>query len=193
MDHDLFTWHGNIRGPEGTLYEGGIFHIELKFPQSYPNHPPTVTLFNTIPHPNVFGNFICLDMIQGYGKVRNEEGGGWSSAYSVQSVLTQLQSFLFEENLNKDKKTVEMEAKKAVKEANSYKCNTLNCKHGGKLSAWPQFSVKEQKTEEFKLFDEENDLIRKELVCFHTKLGFKENQLGLGLKISKIPRTGNIR
>jgi hypothetical protein len=41
--------------------------------------------------------------------------------------------------------------------------------------------------------DEENDLIRKELICFHTKLSYKENQLGLGLKISKIPRTGNIK
>jgi len=142
----LFTWHGNLRGPEGTLYEGGIFHIELKFPSTYPNHPPTVTLFNPIPHPNVFGNYICLDMIQ-RNVARNEEGAGWTSAYSAQSVLTQLQSFLFEENLSKDKKTVEMEAKKAVKEANSYKCMTKNCKHGGKLSAWPQFSIKEQKTE----------------------------------------------
>jgi len=41
--------------------------------------------------------------------------------------------------------------------------------------------------------EEENDIIKKELVCFHTKLNYKENQLGLGLKISKIPRTGNIR
>lgn len=64
LDHDIFTWHGNIIGPKGTLYEGGIFHIELKFPHSYPNHPPTVTLFNSLPHPNVFGNYICLDMIQ---------------------------------------------------------------------------------------------------------------------------------
>jgi hypothetical protein len=42
---------------------------------------------------------------------------------------------------------VELEAKKAIKEANSYKCNVANCKHGGKLSAWPPFSSKEQKTE----------------------------------------------
>lgn len=47
-----------------------------------------------------------------------------------------------------------MEVKKAVKEANSFKCKTKNCKHGGKLSAWPQFSVKEQKTEEFVTLDE---------------------------------------
>lgn len=71
------------------------------FPQSYPYHPPTLNLFNHIPHPNVFGNYICLDMI--CVNNRPEEGGGWSSAYSVQSVLTQLQSFLFEENLNDNK------------------------------------------------------------------------------------------
>ena len=94
LEKDLFTWHANIRGPEGTLYEGGVFHLELVFPQSYPHHPPTISLFNTIPHPNVFGNYICLDMIQQHR--RREEGGGWSSAYSVQSILTQLQSFLFE-------------------------------------------------------------------------------------------------
>jgi len=64
-----------------------------------------VTLFNTIPHPNIFGNYICLDMIQGVG-LRAEEGGGWSSAYSAQSILTQLQSFLFEENLDEKKKTI---------------------------------------------------------------------------------------
>jgi ubiquitin-conjugating enzyme E2 C len=82
------------------LYEGGVFHLELRFPQSYPNHPPTIQLYNTIPHPNVFGNYICLDMIQQIDTVRKEEGAGWSSAYSAQSVLTQLQSFLFEENLS---------------------------------------------------------------------------------------------
>jgi hypothetical protein len=39
----------------------------------------------------------------------------------------QFKSFLFEENLS-DKVRVEMEIKKAVKEANSYKCGV--CKHG---------------------------------------------------------------
>jgi hypothetical protein len=41
--------------------------------------------------------------------------------------------------------------------------------------------------------EEENDLIKKELVCFHTKLTYLQNQLGLGLKVSKIPRTGLIK
>ena len=32
-----------------------------------------------------------------------------------------------------------------------------------------------------------------QLKCFYTKLNFTENQLGLGLKISKIPKTGLIK
>lgn len=188
LENDMFTWHANIRGPEKTLYEGGVFHLELKFPQSYPSHPPSIRIFNNIPHPNVFGGYICLDILQQNGI---EEGCGWTSAYSVQSVLTQLQSFLFEENLSADKAKVEMEVKKAVKEANSFKCPS--CKHGGKLSLWPAFNLKEASIEEFETIEEENDLIRKELVCFHTKLTYQQNQLGLGLNISKIPRTGLIK
>lgn len=64
LETDLFTWHANIRGPGNTLYAGGIFHLELKFPQSYPNHPPTIRIYNKIPHPNVFGDYICLDMLR---------------------------------------------------------------------------------------------------------------------------------
>ena len=41
--------------------------------------------------------------------------------------------------------------------------------------------------------DEETDLLKKELICFHTKLSYTQNQLGLGAKISKIPRTGLIK
>jgi ubiquitin-protein ligase len=78
-------------------------------------------------------------MIKQNGK--REEGEGWTSAYSILSVLTQLQSFLFEENLTQNKETVELNTKKAVKEANLFKCK--ECKHGGKLSCWPAFSAKE--------------------------------------------------
>ena len=146
LESDLFTWHANIRGPEKTLYEGGVFHFELKFPMSYPNHPPTVKLFTTIPHENVFNNYICLDMISQY-EPRSEEGAGWTSAYSVQSVLTQLQSFLFKENLTLDQKKYEVEVKNAVNNANNFKCH--QCKHGGKLSLWPTFNKKEQEVSEF--------------------------------------------
>ena len=90
-----------------------MFHLELKFPFSYPHHPPTITIFNKIPPPNVFVNYICLDMIR--QNERREEGQGWASCASGQSILTQLPSFLFEENLIQNKEEVEMETKKEDK------------------------------------------------------------------------------
>jgi ubiquitin-protein ligase len=193
LDNNLFIWHANIKGPEKTLYEGGVFHLKIEFPLSYPNHPPVIKIYTLIPHPNVFkseeSNFICLDMIRQEGK--REEGQGWSSAYSAQSILIQLQSFLFEENLSKNKQEVELETKKAVKEANEFKCK--DCKHGGKLSCWPPFSSKDVVSSEYSILLNENDLIRRELICYHTKLSYLENQLGLGLRVSKVPKTGNIR
>jgi hypothetical protein len=46
---------------------------------------------------------------------------------------------------------------------------------------------------EFETIEGENEIIRKEHVCFHTKLSYLQNQLGLGVSISKIPRTGLIK
>jgi ubiquitin-conjugating enzyme E2 D/E len=33
---DLFVWHGTLPGPEGSVYEGGIFKIAVNLPPDYP-------------------------------------------------------------------------------------------------------------------------------------------------------------
>ncbi len=55
LSSSLYIWHGNLRGPEGTPYEGGVFHLQLTFPQNYPVSPPVIQLFTPISHPNVLG------------------------------------------------------------------------------------------------------------------------------------------
>jgi ubiquitin-protein ligase len=35
-DHSLFEWTGVLPGPEGSLYEGGEFHVEITLPADYP-------------------------------------------------------------------------------------------------------------------------------------------------------------
>ena len=188
LEDNLFLWHGNIKGPEGTEYEGGVFHIEITIPQSYPQGAPTVEILGVdLPHPNVFGRSICLDMLN------NERGTsrGWSSGYTILSVLIQLQSFLFEKFY--DTQDRKLQIKKAIETANQYKCSKKSCKHGGKLAAWPAFNVKETTEESFKVCESEKQLFEKELVCYHTKLTHNENALGLGLTISRVPRTGLIK
>lgn len=42
-----------IAGPEGTAYEGGMFHAELYLPDEYPMVPPKVLFRTKIFHPNI--------------------------------------------------------------------------------------------------------------------------------------------
>ena len=150
MDDDLFTWHANLRGPEGTLYEGGVFHLELKIPENYPNTPPSVELLVDLPHPNVVDRKACIDMLDS----NREAGNGWSSGYSIMSVLIQLQSFLFEKFYDDVKR--EALVRQAIETANQFRCTRKHCKHGGKLAAWPPFDTRETAMESFKIVESED-------------------------------------
>ena len=36
LAHDFTEWHGNLCGPEGTPYQGGIFHFSIEFKSDHP-------------------------------------------------------------------------------------------------------------------------------------------------------------
>ena len=48
IDHVAIT----LKGPKGTVFQGGLFQLEVKFPQEYPKKPPFVRLHTPIWHPN---------------------------------------------------------------------------------------------------------------------------------------------
>lgn len=105
---DIFEWHCNLRPDEGP-YTGTVFHLILKFDDGYPRSPPRVQLCTSISHPNVFDDwygmkdeypYVCLDMLKSYESMIPY--AGWTPAYSVTSILLQLQSFLFAENIPQD-------------------------------------------------------------------------------------------
>jgi len=100
LPQDFTEWHGNIRGPEGTRYEGGIFHFTIEFKPDHPRSPPKVTMLTRIEHPCVKNGRIELDFLT---KVEQSKRGAqvpsrnteryrmWSPGYTVMSVLIQLQ------------------------------------------------------------------------------------------------------
>lgn len=125
LPNDMFTWHGNIKAPEGSQWKGVVLHFEMNIPRDYPVSPPSIKLFNTIPHPNIFGSTLCLDMTQSDSK-------GWSVAYTIESVLIQLQSFLFHAKKMNDEKEDEKQAiKNIIEKANDFQCEM--CRHKGPL------------------------------------------------------------
>ncbi|CAB9512106.1 conjugating enzyme E2 [Seminavis robusta] len=147
---NLFEWHCNLR-PDYGPYTGTVFHLVLRFPPKYPHEPPDVELCSWLSHPNVWnwrasGYALCLDMIQKY--YTSTPYTGWTSAYSVLSLLLQLQSFLFADNIDQDyggtaKSITEFSAvKRCIGKAREFEYNNITTHDGSKVkhthdNPWP--------------------------------------------------------
>lgn len=72
------NWNAFISGPRGTPYEGGLFKMEIVFPENYPQTAPAIKMKTEIYHPNITddGN-ICIDIIK----------GAWKPHYTMRFIL----------------------------------------------------------------------------------------------------------
>jgi peroxin-4 len=65
-DDNIFMWSAFIKGPEGSPYEGGIFHVPITVPEEYPHAAPKANFMTKIFHANVHPSTgeICLDVLK---------------------------------------------------------------------------------------------------------------------------------
>ena len=111
QEDDQYRFHVNFFHP---VME--VIHFILEFNNDYPNKPPMILLCGKLKHDNIFYNtiygrtrdgypYICLDLLKEREVYRNRYGfestysGGWSSAYTLGSILMQFYSFLFDKNV----------------------------------------------------------------------------------------------
>ncbi|KAI1712796.1 ubiquitin-conjugating enzyme domain-containing protein [Ditylenchus destructor] len=101
-DQDIFTWTVGIFGPPGTLYQGGYFKAQLKFPTNYPYSPPEMRFLNKVFHPNVYDNGeLCISILHPpvddphSGELPSER---WNPTQSVRTILLSVISLLNEPN-----------------------------------------------------------------------------------------------
>eukprot|EP01135_Chromosphaera_perkinsii_P007929 Nk52_evm1s1073 gene=Nk52_evmTU1s1073 len=82
---NLYEWVATIMGPQGSVYQGGIFFLDIHFPQDYPFKPPKITFRTRIYHCNINSQgSICLDVLK----------DNWSPALTISKVLLSVCSLL---------------------------------------------------------------------------------------------------
>ncbi|CAK8673237.1 unnamed protein product [Clavelina lepadiformis] len=82
---NLYEWVSTILGPPGSVYEGGVFFLDIHFSPEYPFKPPKVTFRTRIYHCNINSQgVICLDILK----------DNWSPALTVSKVLLSVCSLL---------------------------------------------------------------------------------------------------
>jgi ubiquitin-protein ligase len=198
LDKNLYEWHANIVGPEGSPYENGIFHFKLVFPTEYPAAPPSAIMLSHLPHPHVQKDRICLDLLSDFQNYFDKNGNrtGWSSAYNVQAILLQMQAFLMTlEDDEEDGVKVEFylnQIPAAIQASRRYSCPDCSHKPGNPYPPIPTLEQTDvlgisvgdenplktsftQKTEE--------EAIKESLYCHHTRVTFAEDVLGFGIRV----------
>ena len=88
---NLYEWFSTIIGPAGSVYESGIFYLDIHFSHDYPFKPPKVTFKTRIYHCNVNSQgAICLDILK----------DNWSPALTISKVLLSICSLMTDPNPN---------------------------------------------------------------------------------------------
>merc|ERR1712080_245891 len=86
---NLFEWVSTILGPPGSVYEGGVFFLDIHFSPEYPFKPPKVAFRTRIYHCNINSQgVICLDILK----------DNWSPALTISKVLLSICSLLTDPN-----------------------------------------------------------------------------------------------
>jgi len=88
-DDDITHWKATIMGPEGSVYQGGVFELDIHFTHEYPFKPPRVRFTTKIYHMNINSKGgICLDILKDQ----------WSPALTIMKVLLSICSLLTDPN-----------------------------------------------------------------------------------------------
>lgn len=105
LDEDnIFLWNiGIMVMNKDSLYHGGYFKGQMRFPHDFPFAPPTFRFTPAIYHPNVYRDGrLCISILHQGGDPTLEEldSETWSPAQTVELVLISIISLLEDPNIS---------------------------------------------------------------------------------------------
>lgn len=74
----------SFHGPNSTLYDGGVFGIEVSFPENYPLNSPKVRMVTKVYHPNVGpSGEICIPCLS-----------DWKVSFTLKTIIEEIEFML---------------------------------------------------------------------------------------------------
>ncbi|CAK9442313.1 uncharacterized protein LODBEIA_P60560 [Lodderomyces beijingensis] len=103
-DDNIFLWNIGVMvlNPD-SLYHGGYFKGQMRFPPDFPFSPPSFRFTPAIYHPNIYRDGrLCISILHQGGDPTSDEPESetWSPAQTVESVLISIISLLDDPNGN---------------------------------------------------------------------------------------------
>lgn len=103
-DDNIFLWNVGIMVlNKDSMYHGGYFKGQMRFPSDFPFSPPTFRFTPAIYHPNIYRDGrLCISILHQGGDPTTEEPDSetWTPAQTVESVLISIISLLEDPNVS---------------------------------------------------------------------------------------------
>ncbi|EDO17028.1 hypothetical protein Kpol_1065p45 [Vanderwaltozyma polyspora DSM 70294] len=103
-DSNIFVWNiGVMVLNEDSIYHGGYFKAQMRFPDDFPFSPPQFRFTPAIYHPNVYRDGrLCISILHQSGDPMTDEldAETWSPVQTVESVLISIVSLLEDPNIS---------------------------------------------------------------------------------------------
>ena len=89
-EDNIFEWQCSLIGPKDTSYAGGIFILNVKFPDNYPDKAPEVVFKTPIYHININHKKLEGNGAEPLGHVCISTLNWWKPEYKMREVLSNI-------------------------------------------------------------------------------------------------------
>ena len=94
-ENNIFRWNATLQGPKDTGYKGGIFLLDIKFPEDYPESPPEILFVTPIYHLNINSSSQTGISV---GKVYCNSINNWKNYFTIRKIFPEIFVLLYRNN-----------------------------------------------------------------------------------------------